>query len=234
MKFLLRLLPLALIAFSAQAGVVFNVLGTKCSGTTDTLVAGPLPAVGGVQGAVMNGQCGDVFPENLTGSVYASMFGDFTGTNMPLPPQIPISFDFDIINDAEIVSWFVEISIDKHVIFSQSGGPTSGTPVSVMGGGFGNTSAFGNSSIGWRGLVSVTCDYCFGDLVIDLGNSSLRINPVAAAVPEPSTVTLFATGRAAVVPAPAASIAAFPVFEFGKGSLRGAFFALVRERLLAN
>ena len=150
----------------------------------------------GVQGAVLNGQCGDVFPENLMGTVYASMFGDFAGSDMPLPAQIPISFDFDIINDAEIVSWFVEISIDKHVILSQSGGPDSGTPVSVMGGGFGNTSAFGNSSIGWRGLVSVTCEYCFGDLIVDLGNSSLRINPAAATVPEPATVSLFATGVA--------------------------------------
>lgn len=205
----LRVLPVLLVAGVAQASAIFNVTSTRCShfpvpsasaalviGGTDTLVANPLPASGGVQGAVLNGQCGAGFVSNGD-ELGASMYGDFIGSDMPLPLEVPVDFDFTILNPSGgSVDWYVLLDINKVMVYSVQG--TSNSTVNpILGGGLANLLALGNQTpSAWRATVGLLCTSCDGEVTIDLGNSSLRINSPAAAVPEPSTISLLAIGAA--------------------------------------
>jgi hypothetical protein len=198
----LRLVPLALLAVSAQAAAIFNIVGTDCSTPSvaalavSGLVANPLPLSGGVQGAVLNGTCSDTVP-GTDFILEASMFGDFTGSDMPLPDSVPVAFDFTIsVDTLEVLDWYVELLINDASYFT-TGGTTSMNPANPAGSGSAFMLPGGVLGAGdtWRAVAGVNCRFCDGLLTIDLGNSSLRVNPAGApSIPEPSTLSLFALG----------------------------------------
>ena len=203
----LKVVPLALAAVSAQGAAIFNAVSTTCvpGGGTNTLSTQSLPEGNGVAGVQMNGVCSSLPLGSGLGynAVSAGMDGNFIGTDSALPGSLPVSFDFIISagqNPVESFSWQVRVYIEGVEDFLDSGILGTSNPAPVAGSGFADTSLF-NTPLGagnnWVAFVNADCMGCWDDLVLDLGNSSLRINPAGGPViPEPSTLSLFGAGAA--------------------------------------
>ncbi len=192
----LRIAPLAFLAVTAHAATVFTTGSATCTpDDSGSAAMEPLADPGnGVAGAKLTGDC-----VALGDTITVSSAGSFTGD--PFPGEIPVYWHFaggPLVDSARNPgdSWSFDFQVQP-----SGGGFVSAFSASGL---FGDTALVTGSGVtsgltgllpdAWQLTVDISCVSCT-IIVANFDITSIDLNPIDA-VPEPSSLALFATAGA--------------------------------------